>query len=371
MKRMTVGLLAGVMVAGMVGNAAAQEQTIRLSNNAVKDVRLRGRIQSQIGYADIKNDEGSSDFSTMELRRVRMGMRGTLFDNVRAQLEANLVPGSSLSMRSAFLEWREHKPAYVKLGLDKPQFGFEENTSSAEILTVERTLIGNTLVPGTMNGLSLSGSQGIVSYSAGVYTGRANRNADGNDDYMFNASAQLNLDDMVGNGRLRIRADYINNDDDGGNFSYDDGMAASVHFAMNGFDLRGEYMTASKGSDDTSGFYLMPSYFLTEKLQAVARIEVTESDNAKGLSAPSRYARSVDTMAVREAVVDEVTGATLSAAVNPQRGDDYKAAYIGLNYYFSGHAHKLMTGIEVAELDNTDAGKLEMTTAYAAWRMLF
>jgi len=358
-------VIVGALVAGTAGMGLAQDRpVVRMSSPNIRDLQIRGRIQAQAGFTDVDNDEGSGSFSTMELRRVRMGMRGTLFQNVRAQLEANLVPGSDLSMRSAFLEWREHKPAYVKLGLDKPVFGFEENTSSASILTVERTLIGNTIVPGAMNGLSLSGSVDMLSYAAGIYTGYENRNKDGEDDYLYNVSVGLTLDDLVGSAKLRLRADYINNDDDNAYSGRDDAMAASVHFAIGRFDVRGEYMVASRNSSDISGYYVMPSYFVTDKLQAVLRFEGADSDAAKGLRAPSRYARRVDTLATRDETDD-------TPAVDPQRGDDYMAAYVGANYYFAGDNHKIMAGVEVAELDNTDAGKLSMTTAYTAWRMLF
>lgn len=360
-------MLAGCMAASVALTATAQEERpiVRPSGSNISDLQLRGRVQAQFGFAHADNDEGSSEFSTMELRRVRMGMRGTLFQNVRAQLEANLVPGSNLSMRSAFLEWREHRPFYLKLGLDKPRFGLEENTSSASILTVERSLISNTLVPGTMNGFSFSGRASLFSYSAGIYTDRANRNADGQDDYLYNVSVELSLDDLLYEDlKLRLRADYLNSDDDSGNFGSDDGIAASLHANFGRFDLRGEYMTASRGDDDISGFYVMPSLFVTDKIQAVVRFEMADSDHAKGLRAPSRYAQRVDTLAVRAATDD-------APAVDPQRGDDYKALYLGGNYYFAGDAHKLMAGVEVAELDNTDAGKLAMTTVYTAWRMLF
>ena len=364
--RKQISLIA--MLAAAASVAAQEAPVVRPSSSNIRDLQIRGRVQAQFGYTETKNDESSDDFSTMELRRVRMGMRGTLFQNVRAQLEANLVPGSSLSMRSAFIEWREHKPAYIKLGLDKPQFGFEENTSSAEILTVERTLIGNALAPGAMNGLSLAGSLERVSYGFGVYTDRANRNADGNADYLLNASVQFNLDELLGEGRLRLRADWISSDDRGGNFggSFDDAMAASLHFSQGRFDLRGEYLTATNGSDDTSGFYVMPSVFVTDQLQAVVRYESADSDKATGLRAPGRYAQRTSALKVIEE--DEEAG---TPKIDPQRGDGYSAIYVGANYYFAGHAQKLMAGVEVAELDNTVHGSLDMLTVYTAWRMLF
>lgn len=344
--------------------------TVRPAGRAVQDVAIRGRIQAQFGYVDAKNNEGSDSYSTFEVRRARIGLRGSLAHNLRAQLEANLVPGSSLSMRSAFLQWREHKPAYVKLGMDKPVYGFEENTSSASILTIERSLISNTLVPGTMNGLSLEGALGMLRYGAGIYTDRANANDAGGDDYLYNASVGLSLDDLLPGSKLALRADYLSSDDDGGNFggSFDDAMAFSVHFAHGDFDLRAEYMSGSNGSDDTDGFYVTPSMYFTDNLQAVVRFEQASSDKARGLSAPSRYVRRVGDLAVRET---KDNNDDVIASTNPQRGDDYQAIYAGLNYYFAGDGHKVMLGIERSELKNTDAGKLEATTIMTAWRMLF
>lgn len=348
----------------------APQIKVRPAGRAVKDIAIRGRVQTQFGYVDAKNDEGSDSFSTFEVRRARIGLRGTLFDNFRAQLEANLVPGSGLSMRSAFIQWREHKPAYIKLGYDKPTFSFEENTSSASILTIERTLISNSLAPGAMNGLSLDGSHQRLSYAAGIYTDQNNRNQDGADNYLLNASVGLSLDDLMNNTKLRLRADYLNSDDEAGNFggSYDDAMAFSVHMAHGGFDLRAEYLTGSNDGSDVNGFYITPSVYLTEKFQAVARYEKAESDNERGLSAPGRYLGRVDSLSSRD--ITDVDG-NVVGSVDPRRGDDYQALYFGLNYYLAGDGHKLMMAIEMSELDNTDAGKLEGTTVYTAWRMLF
>lgn len=356
--------------------AALREQapsyTVRPAGRAVKDLQIRGRVQAQFGYADAKNDEGSDDFHTFEVRRVQLGLRGTLFDSVRAELEGILIPGSSLAMRTAFLQWREHKPAYIKIGYDKPWFSIEENTSSAEILTVERTLINNAVFPGTMTGAALDGEWNILVYGAGVYTDSDNRNPGGSDaQYLYNAMAGLKLDDFVGAGnRLLVRATYLNSDDPNGKFGakFDDAIVGGAHFVSGRFDLRGEYFLADSDGSDTKGWYVMPSLYLNDQVQAVVRYEQAESDAERGLRAPGRYVRDVPSLSVRETLDDD--GEVISR-VDPQAGDQYQALYVGLNYYLSGHAHKLMIGVEVAELKNTDAGKLESTTAYTAWRMLF
>lgn len=349
----------------------APAYTVRPSSKVVKDLQIRGRIHAQFGYVDADNDEDSDDYTTFEMRRVRMGMRGTLFDNVRAQLEANLVPGSDLSMRTAFLQWREHKPAYIKVGYDKPHSSIDEQTSSSEILTIERSFINNTVAaPGPVTGLSLEGAFEMFDYGLGLYTDSNNRNS-GGANYLYNAMAGITLDDFLGEGqRLRFQGVYLNSDDPEGKVGSkaDEVITAGAAGGIGGFSLVGEYFLADKDDNDTKGWYVMPAYKFNDNFELVARFEQADADKARGLRAPSRYTRDVPSLKVRETKDD--SGAVTST-FNPQAGDEYQSLYLGLNYYFSGHPHKLMLGVEVAELDNTDAGKLETTTFYTAWRMLF
>jgi len=362
------GLMAGALVAGIAGNVHAQASATS-ANSGVERLQIRGRVQTQAAYVDAKNDDGSDDYHTFEIRRVRMGMRGTLADNVRAQLEANLVPGSSLSMRSAFIQWREYKPAYIKVGFDKPRSSMEENTSSAEILTVERSLInGLVAAPGPLTGLMVDGEHEMLVYGLGVFTDSQNRNAANQEPkYLYNAMVGLVLDDLVGDeNSLLIRASYLNSDDPGGSLgsAFDDVVTAGASLEVGAFGLQAEYMVGDNDGNKVKGFYVMPSFSVNDNVQLVARYEMAESDSARGIAAPSRYARNVPSLAD---VMDEED----VAVARPSRGDEYQSLYVGLNYYIAGNNNKLMFGVEAAELDNTDAGKLETMTVSSAWRMLF
>ncbi len=359
----------GMMVAGVAGSVFAQDSVVKPASKGIESLEIRGRVQTQAAYVDAKNDDGSDDYSTFEVRRARIGLRGRLADNVRAQLEANLVPGSTLSMRSAFIQWREHKPAYIKVGLDKPYSSIEENTSSGSIQTIERSLI-NSLVaaPGPLTGLSLDGSHDILVYGAGVYTDTENRNASQEESrYVLNAMAGLKLDKFMGEGNsLLIQANYLNSDDPGGKVGgkFDDVMVGGAQLGVGAFGLQGEYFLGDKDGNEIKGFYVMPSFDVTDRVQLVARFEQAKSDKAKGIQAPSRYARSVSSLSV----VKDDEGKTVA---DPSKGDDYRSLYVGLNYYIAGNGHKLMFGVDAAELKNTDAGKLETITVATAWRMLF
>lgn len=362
-------VMTGILVSGLGMNVQA-EQAVSPASKFVESLQIRGRVQTQAAYVEVENDDGSDDYSTLEVRRARIGLRGSLPHKVRAQLEANLVPGSSLSMRSAFLEWREYKPAYIKVGLDKPFSSIEENTSSASILTIERSLVNAVAggAPGALNGVSLSGTQSVLLYGAGVYTDTENRNKDNEDaKYLFNAMAGVKLDALVGEGNtLLLRGAYLNSDDPngavGGNF--DDVIIVGGKLGLGAFGLQAEYFLSDNDGDEIKGFYVMPSFDISEKLQLVGRLEMADSDKARGIQAPSRYARRAASL--KDVVDDE--GSTLA---RPSRGDEYQSLYVGLNYYITGNGNKLMFGVEAAELDNTDAGKLESMTVSTAWRMLF
>jgi hypothetical protein len=355
MKQTWIKMLAGLSAIGMMSVTVA-EQTVRPASSFVQDIRVRGRVQTQFGYVDAKNDEGSSDYSTFEVRRARIGLRGDFENNFRAQAEANVVPGSSLSMRSAFVQWREHREANIKVGFDKPFTSLEENTSSASILTVERTNISNTVAaPGPTNGVTVEGTLGTFFYGVGLYTGTANTNAANESaNYMYNAMIGLNLDGMISEGsRLRIRAAYLGDDNE--DASFEEVYVIGFHFAQNGFDLRAEYMVGDNDGSEVKGFYIMPSMMLSENFQGVLRFESSESDSATGIRAASRYVRRAQDL----------------GESSTQRGDEHWALYAGLNYYLNGDGNKLMFGVEFAELDNTSAGTLESTSVFGAWRTLF
>lgn len=324
---------------------------VETAGDNFKDFRIRGRIQTQFGHVFANGEE---DYSTLEMRRVRLGVRGTLLQNVRAQLEANLVPGSGFSMRSAFLQWREYEQAYVKVGFDRPAFGFERTTSSASIYTVERSNLTNTIISNDMTGVSMEGKMSLFNYGAGVYTNRDNRNPDGDSRYLYNGSVGVSLDHLLPDEQgLRFRGDIILNDDSGGNFGFKEGFSLSGHYEFAPFDLRAEYLHANDfNGDSTYGWYVSPSYFLTEKFQITGRYEWMKSDNNDGITSPGRYMRR-------------------SGDFGGLEGNEFQAIYAGANYYFNGDANKVMFGVEYAELDVPGASDAEAVTLYGAWRVLF
>jgi phosphate-selective porin OprO/OprP len=376
-KLLTGALVAGVLIGGQVfadyndliekleskGTLTADEaselkvsQTIIPDNKFLNKMEIRGRVHVQAAFVDAENDAESSDYSTMELRRARLGARASFPGNIRGHIEGNILPGEA-SLRSAYIQWREHKTAYFKVGYDKPVTSLEEDTSSSAILTVERSNLTNTLAaPGETVGAIIEGKMAPLFYAVGVYNDEdAVRNTAGEQsEYLFNARGGVELELSEGSTVI-AQVTYLQSDDPNGNLGgdYEDITIGSIHFESGPFDIRAEYMVGSNEDGDTDGFYIQPSMMLSDKVEIVGRYESMSSDDAEGIRATSRYGRRVD------------------IADGADRGDDFSAIYLGLNYYINGNGSKVMLGVEMNELDNTEAGAYDTTTVFTAWRTLF
>ncbi len=350
-----------VITEQQAANLRRQTNTVVTPNRGtVSELKIRGRIQGQFAYSDGSNRgvlADAGDYSSFELRRTRLGVQGRLLDDWRFLVEANVLSDTDLD--SGILTYAAVPEANVTFGKAKPQFGHEENTSSASILTMERSRLTGLFNGGKPLGLRVHGGSGIFSYYLGVYNGQTvstSRMARDLDSYLWNASAGFKLDEVIGNGTgLRFRLDYLHSDEATGFYRFEDALAASGHLVHAGFDLRAEYMWGERHNDgNIRGFYVMPSIFLVpDTIQAVFRYEYIKGDDGVALG-HNRYA-------------DRVPG--LFAA-----GNRYDAYYLGSTYYIAGDNLKLMAGVERAENRDASAGgtgKGRATTFIAGVRMQF
>ncbi|MCC5790797.1 MAG: hypothetical protein JJT75_14295 [Opitutales bacterium] len=332
----------------------SEDSKVSISPNrgTVKELRVRGRIQGQFGYS---TGDGDRDYSTMEIRRARFGVQGSLHEPYRFQIELNTLPGG-VSLDSAYVRYTGFGPeANLEFGKGKPRFGHEENTSSASILTIERSLLSNTLNGGKPVGARLFGDLGVIDYYTGIYNGH-NSGAvtpNGEAGFLYNASIGLSLDEMIDSDiSLNLRGDLLYNDADfAGSYGFEDAYAVSAHLKFDPVDVRIEYMYAKDfDGDSTRGFYIMPSmFFVPDTLEGVIRYEYVKADEAS-LQHQSRYARRQNGMG---------------------NGDRYQALYFGVNYYVLGNNLKYMAGVEFADLDVPGGDDTDATTLYGAMRMQF
>lgn len=328
------------------------------NRNTVSELKIRGRIQGQYAYSEGSNSNtgvAADDFSSFELRRVRLGVQGRLFEDFRFLVEANVLTNTDLD--SATLSYTAIPEANITLGKAKPQFGHEENTPSASILTIERSRLTGIFNGAKPIGLRVHGSSGMFGYYAGVFNGASPNTArmgSGNDSYLFNLSGELKLDEMV-DGQLRFGLDYLGSSKASSYYSFDDAIAISGHFVSGPFDFCAEYIVGERHNDDKlRGWYIMPSfYFIPKTLQMVGRYEQVRGDDGVSVG-HNRYAADVPGIY--------------------RAGNRYNAFYVGLNSYISGDNTKLMAGIERAENKNSASGNNERgrtTTFVSGIRMQY
>lgn len=325
---------------------------------SVSELKIRGRIQGQFANSEGTNRNTGVDagkYNSFELRRVRLGVQGMVNDHWNFMVEANVQ--STVSLDAATLTYAALPEANITFGKAKPRFGHEQNTSSAKILTFERTRLDGHLNGGKPLGLRLHGRSSMFTYYLGIFNGQSagtGRMDSGEDSYLYNASAGLDLGDKIGEQvRADLRADYLYTKNDTGFYPFERALALSGHFGMDQLELRAEYMTGETHDREVlSGFYLLPSYYIVpETLQAAFRYEKVNGDAGINIG-HNRYADRVPNLF--------------------GQGRDYNSLYTGLNYYIDGHNLKLMLGVELAE-NTRDTGneRGKAATFFSGFRMQF
>lgn len=312
----------------------------------VQCVRFTGRFQ--LDYARV----GQEDFEDWVIRRFRVGLKAGVLRQVTVHVVADLQPQERevyQRLTDAYVAWSPNAALTLTLGKHSAPFTLEGATSSKELLAVDRGNLANNLwfPQEYFPGVSLAGRQNGWHWMLGAYSsGSATREFGRFDGGVF-ALARLGYDFAT---RLHVQKavlalHYVYQERDRHN-SFTRPLADVV--SLNGvlkqgrWGLRGELAGALGygGQSDLWGAMLMPTFDLTPKFQAVARLTWLESSQPNGL----RFARYEDRV---------VSG----------RGDNYRELYLGLNYYLYGHNLKLQTGVQYADMRDRarDGG------AYAGW----
>lgn len=341
-------------------------------NQVIQEFSLQGRLHLQ----SIFGESGGQSFNTkeykervsdeavwgddIEARRARIGFKSKWFQSwkfdgmINVDVDGMDDSGSDTLYKDLYDLMVTYAPSdamNVSVGKTKVKFTREQEISSNNILTIERSLLSNTLFPGELTGSWVSG-KGIADYwlyEFGVYGADRTREFSKFDNghvmlakIGYDYSSQLGLDSAVASFH------FMHNSNPGfehsSSSSYD--PSASPNFG-NSFALTNEMsqgrfglisdITFAQGNgsqSDVTGISLIPSYFIAEGLQLVGRLQYATSKDLNDLRLPSRYERLVTS--------------------DDERGDAYTSAYLGLNYYMHGHKLKLMNGIEFSEMDGGD-----------------
>ncbi|MFT5110660.1 MAG: phosphate-selective porin OprO/OprP [Pseudoalteromonas tetraodonis] len=320
-------------------------------NAFLQEFKLIGRYHGQYAWTD--SDQG--DRSDWENRRWRVGSEVKLFNFLKlfGQIDINEdIDPFYKGIDEAWAEIKLGKNNKLVVGKQKQKFTHEWTTSSKKIVTFERSLLVNQIIPDKSTGASYYGQAGDWKYSLGVATGDGNAEFGDFNEGVFGV-ATLGKDLGFADWTLG----YLYNSSEGNNTTsaYGHAFSNSLIFGGDGpLTVATDLIYADGYDGDAYGAIIIPTYDLTEKLQLVGRYQYAHGDN-DSLRAQSRYERRVP---------DITDGG---------RGEEYHAFYTGLNYYICDHKLKLMAGAEYADLQDKagDGGDFEGWTLFTGVRMYF
>ena len=319
------------------------------SDSPVQSVVSSGRFQADL--AELYS--GDRKFSDSDLRRFRFGFRMDFRNRIRVHAEAEFDPnGGNLGYKrltDTYVSWRPNAAVRLTLGKHSAPFTMDGQTSSKELIAIDRSALTNNMwfTEEYVPGLSLSGEKSGILYNVGVFSSGAKDRGfgDSNGGEFVLATVGHDFAGKLGANEALLRFDFVDNQPDPANsFTRPLERVQSVNFSygQDRWGVRSDLSTAKgyPGQSDLWGLMLMPFYNLSDRLQLVARYTYLDSDDANGIRF-GRYER----------------------ALEAGRGDEYREIYFGINHYWHGHKLKIQSGVQYVDMDDlaADGG------AYTGW----
>ncbi len=332
------------------------------ANPWLQELALQGHLQTQ--YAAGSNAAGHfgtydvSDKCTwddVEVRRFRLGLRAlvlgnwkfhTLFD-IYPDLEPRIYKG----IAEVYISYAPSDAFSVSLGKAELKFTREQEYSSRDYLTFERSQMVNQFCGGELTGMWVSGKGlgGGWLYELGAYgNDRRDELTTLNGGTIILGKIGYNYTKASGCDFAQAAIHYLHNTEPGyfapgcsyASPSYSDCISLSNDLTKGRFSLVTELFwgDGAVGRPDVYGFTAMPTYFvIPTKLQLITTFQIAGSREPNGVFLPTRYE-------------------ALAPDVGDKAGDAYFAGYAGLNYYFYGQKLKVMSGAKYSHLAGGPGG---------------
>ncbi len=359
------GFITEKQAAAMKGTANEEKVAVTTKSSDTKGLAIRGRAQFQFGYVSPDSDipgTPTNDYSTFELRRLRIGTQGDLYQNLKFDIRISALPEGA-DLNYATLVYTGLEGMEIGVGKNDMTLSMEDAVSSTAIITVERSYASNLFDPPKSVGVWAEGETGPFGLFLGAFNGENENDnpLDSDDDshlaFNFRAGfdASGSLPDGIGAG---VFFDTVQNQDNDspGAYPFESSYSLGAEIEAGPFGLMGNILwgTLTENDNNVTGFVVMPWLYLTEKLQIVARYDYLESDKPEGIGVPSRY--------IGRAAIGDSPAAL---------GDKWESVYAGANYYISGNNLKVMSGLEWSELTQSGITAVDAITLYGALRMRF
>lgn len=332
-------------------------------NPVVEAFSIIGRYHGQ--YWSVNADHGNAD--GWQNRRFYLGAEADLFQNVTVQTQIKISEDFNPfyeSLYQSFVEWSAGEAFSLSVGrMDFLMAGLERTVSSTKIVTFERGLLANQLLPAEVVGVWVQGKPGDFFYRAGVFSGSINQEftsfAGG---FGTVAGVGYELPLFYTEGSLHL--DYVYNNGNPSNNALEpyDHILSLWHQGQIGPFGLGVELTYGHGLDARPavfGVTVLPTYVFARNVirkgdafQAVLRYQFAVSDGDNGLQLQPRYEQEV---------------------VPDGFGDHYQAIYAGINYLIFGDRFKLMNGVEYAVMKDAadDGGSFNGWTFFSGVRVYF
>ena len=357
------GFLTQDQAAALAEEAEGVEFSVK--GKKVEKIQFTGRLHVQYDNISVDDDtSGVSDPSAVNsfiLRRIYLGAKANLSDDWSGTIIARFNDNEA-DLDKAVIT-KEHDYGKFDFGFRKVRFGFEENTSSSKIKSVERSLVTryfaesqNTRrvgVGGRYIGIYAEGEYdhgkvGTFGYGAALTNGRR-----GGDDIDDDDGSDSNELGFYANAYLKTKIDELKIKT-GLNFGYQpegntpvSGSKSEViaynpyaEFMWGPFRVLGEFLGASiedgaQGSGDDAdpfGINFIPSFKINDEWELVFRYSYLDGDD-RGIRLSDGIRRA-----------NNPTGAP---AYN-----EAQAFYFGFNWYLQGNDLKLSAGYELADFSD-------------------
>ncbi len=247
-----------------------------------------------VDYASYQQDQVALGSGT-ELRRARLEMEGTLFEQWGYELSVDFGDASQdVDLKDAYISFDSDSDYSILVGQFKEPFSLEELTSSRYITFMERAL-PNEFAPGRNIGIGLSTYADNWSITSGIFGEAVDDGDKSEDDEGWGISARGTYAPWVskrevlhlGVSMTRREPDdseelkfsarpeshvtdvkYVNTGDLL-NVEYYTGLGAEVAWVAGPLSLQSEYITTSVSRSTStkdaefSGWYVFASYFIT------------------------------------------------------------------------------------------------------------
>jgi len=317
---------------------------VTFSTKGKETVKLRFNGRLHLDYNALSNDAVGAPESTntFYFRRLRFGVKATLANDWTAETVYDFA-NDDVSVDKAVIGYGD-----FKLGYQKVPFGFQENTSSAKIKTIERSAANRFFA----DDLDFSGRHTGIHYKTKLGGG-----------FKF-AAAVVSADQDINNGddsnemsyfgRLQwanegftVGVDYGSESDfDSGSF---DAYTGYVNYKVGGFNFLGEYFDGEGGDAgaEADGYSLLVSYKF-DKWEPVVRYSYLEVGDDFRVDTDDLIRRAPDNL-------PDLTDPNNPANV---KGGEVSSLYVGVNYYYS-ESVKFMFGYEWAEVDDVDGAEVD------------